>query len=240
MVIVGQSIPREYLFYIQAMGYRVVLLPPDPRLSAPVSSHADMLLFLTRNTLITDRTYYEKIAREELDKICTDGALKLQLTDEVPGAYPKDIRFNALSLGQYLFCHPMHTSAAVLSAARAAKLTILPTRQGYARCATCPVGEQALITADPAIAAKAKENGLDVCLIRQGHIVLPGYPYGFIGGCCGTARDQIFFCGDPYLHPNGEEMLSFIRSHKITPHRIPDLPLFDVGSIFFIGENNPA
>ena len=239
MVIVSHSLPREYLSYIQAKGHQTVVLPPDPRLPAPVASHPDMLLFLTQDTLITDCTYYEEIAQEELDKICFIGHLKLELTTETPGiSYPEDIRFNALPLGRYLFCHPTHTSQAILTMAKDAHITRITTRQGYARCAACPIGDNALITADPSITSKAKENGLDVCVIRQGHILLPGYPYGFIGGCCGTTKDHIFFCGDPSLHPDGAKMLSFIQSKGITPHWISGLPLFDTGSLFFISEHN--
>ena len=239
MIIVGSSLPREYLSYLQAAGHAVVILPPDPHLPDPVASHPDMLLFLMEDTLITDRTYHEDTAGEELNKICSVGNLKMQLTDEPPGiSYPEDIRFNALLLGQYLFCHATHTSPAILAMASKAQIIPVPTHQGYARCTACPVGENALITSDPSIAVKANENGLDVCLIRQGHILLPGYPYGFIGGCCGATKDHIFFCGDPTLHPDGEQMLSFIRSRGITPHWIPDLPLFDSGSLFFISEHN--
>lgn len=239
MIIVGQSLPHEYLSPLQERGCTVMILPADPRLPGPVSAHPDMLMFIHGRVLITDHTYYRELAQPEIDQICQSGGLRLYLTDEAPQAsYPHDIRFNVLSLGEYFFCHPTHTSPAIIALAKGLQKPLVPTRQGYARCAACPVGDHAMITADPSLAAAAKKHDLDVCLIRQGHVLLPGYPHGLIGGCCGIWENELFFCGDPLLHPDGERMLSFIYAHGITPRTIPDLPLFDAGSMFFIPAHN--
>ena len=241
MILAGQHIPTPYLAQIRTWGHEVILLPPNPRLPSPVASHPDMLLYPADDLLITDRTYYTEIAKNELDRICRYSGMTLHLTDESLGVcYPEDIRFNALHIGKYLFCHATHTSSAIRNWANQNNCDILPTKQGYARCSACPVGENALITADPTIADKATKKGLDVCMIRQGHILLPGYSYGFIGGCCGSYEGQLFFCGDLNLHPDGERMISFIAAHGWTPHMIPALPLLDVGSLFFIPESNPT
>lgn len=240
MILIGQSVPSKYISYLRSLGQSLIILPPDPRLPEPVASHPDMLLFWDQDTLITDRTYYLEFARKELDEVCAFTGLHLQLTDEPPQLqYPQDIRFNALRVGSCLFCHPTHTSPAVTDSALRKNWNIIPTNQGYARCAACPIGSDALITADPAIASAAKKQNLDVCIIRQGHVLLPGYPHGFIGGCCGVYENTVLFCGDPHLHQDGERMLSFVRAHGLEPQWIPDLPLFDAGSIFFIPERNP-
>jgi hypothetical protein len=239
MVIVGRSLPEEYLTHIQALGRTTVILPPDPRLAAPVCSHPDMLLFLYKQTLITDFVYYQEIARTEIDRICRFGNFRLHLTqDAVSNKYPQDIRFNVLHLGDFFFCHATYTSSAIRALAEQEQKILLPTRQGYARCSACPVGNRAMITADPSLANAAKKQGLDVCLIRQGHVLLPGYPHGLIGGCCGTYLDELYFFGDPTLHPNGKEMLTFLYDHGIKPKIIPGLPLFDAGSMFFIPAYN--
>ena len=62
------------------------------------------------------------------------------------------------------------------------KLTYHAVKQGYAKCSTVLVNEQACITADTSIAAAVKQCGLDVLQIRPGFVELPGYPYGFLGG----------------------------------------------------------
>lgn len=235
MVFVSKNLPPEYSEGLRRHGLDLILLPHDPRLPAPVASHPDMLLFMHQGVLITDRWYYETIAKEEINIACRHHELQLILTDEPPQKnYPNDIRFNALVLGDLLFCHPSHTSPTVLQLAQRMGFTCIPTKQGYARCSACPISTNAMITADPAIADAAKKHDLDVCFIHQGHILLPGYSYGFIGGCCGLQENKLFFCGDPALHPDGKIMLSFVRGHGLTPMILPGLPLLDVGSLLFI------
>ena len=234
MVIISEQLPQIYVSHLQTLGFETYPLPADPRLPTPVSSHPDMLLFLSGRTLITDRTYYSDIAREEIDRICRQAKLSLHLTEEPPTTeYPHDIRFNAAQIGEYIFCHPTHTSPSIWKTAQEKQQKIIAIKQGYARCSICPVGNQALITADYAIASAAKKQGLDVCVIHQGHISLPGYSYGFIGGCCGAIDQRLVFCGNLRLHPDGEQMISFIRSHNITPVFLSDTPLYDAGSLFF-------
>ena len=235
MVFVSQNLPLEYTEGLRCHGLDLIPLPPDPRLPAPVSSHPDMLLFVHQGMLITDRLYYETIAKNEINTACQNHKLKLILTDEPPQKeYPDDIRFNVLVVGDFLFCHSTHTSPAILQLAQHKGLTCIPTKQGYARCSTCPVSTNALITADSSIANAAKKYDLDVCFIHQGHIHLPGYSYGFIGGCCGLHQNTLFFCGDPALHPDGELMFSFIQKHDLIPIVLPGLPLLDAGSLLFI------
>ena len=235
MVIVSELLPKACIAQLRAYGFETIPLPADPRLPRPVASHPDMLLFLSDQTLITDQTYFRDFARTQIEYICRKANLSLQLTDEPPAhQYPSDIRFNAARVGTHLFTHPTHTSPAVLSLARQHHWNIISTKQGYARCSVCPISDHALITSDPSIASSAKQNGLDVCEIHQGHISLPGYSYGFIGGCCGITNHLLFFSGSIDLHPDRDQMISFMRDHAITPISLSDEPLFDAGSLFFV------
>ncbi len=234
MVFISNQLPDAYAAHLRAGGISCIPLPADPRLSLPVASHPDMLLFLGDHTLITDQVYYQ-LAKKEIDLACTKGLCSLTLTNEPPQAnYPGDIRFNAAQVGHYLFCHPMHTSPSVLAYAQTHTLTLIPIQQGYARCSLCPVGDRALITSDQGIAKAAKKHDLDVLLIHQGHVMLPGYSYGFIGGCCGSLGHRLFFCGDPLLHPSGDAILAFVQAHGYEPITMPGLPLYDSGSLLFI------
>lgn len=236
MVLISERLPAPCVAKLRELGQDVVPLPADPRLAAPVASHPDMLLFLSQNTLITDRIYYETFAQKQIDRICAASKLYLHLTDESPRAeYPYDIRFNAARVGRFLFCYPEYTSPAILSLAANKGWTIVPVRQGYARCSLCPVSDRALITSDPSIARAAEhQKDLDVLTVHQGHILLPGYSHGFIGGCCGTDRDHLYFSGNLALYPDGNAMVSFARAHGITAVILSHDKLFDGGSLFFV------
>lgn len=236
MVLVSERIPAPCLDKLTELGHTPILLPANPRLAAPVSSHPDMLLHIARDRIITDRYYYEHIAHRQLDDICRASGLMLECTEEhVSPEYPHDIHFNAARIGKFLFCYPANTSRAVLEMAEREQLTIIPTRQGYARCSLCPVGDRALITADPSIYHAAKQkNGPDALLVHPGHISLPGYPHGFIGGCCGVVGNQLYFCGNLTQHPDSAAIHTFLSAHGITPVSLSQEMLFDCGSLFFL------
>jgi hypothetical protein len=239
MVFISENIPSPCVASLHHLGYETVPLPSDPRLAPQISSHPDMLLFLSDHTLISDRFYYEVCAKKQIDRACKERNLTLCLTDESPTPeYPHDIRFNAFVLDKYLFCYQAYTSPAVLKTAEKKGKKIISIRQGYARCSTCPVGTHALITADPSILQAAqKQNDLDALSVHQGHIELPGYPHGFLGGCCGADEDRLFFCGSLSHHPDGDMIHQFCRNHNIQIVELSTEPLFDCGSLIFIPDN---
>jgi len=109
---------------------------------------------------------------------------------------------------------------------------IIDVNQGYARCSVAVIDKNSVITADEAIARKLSGEGFDVLRIRPGCIELPGYDYGFIGGCCGKlSSDKILFCGNPLNHPDGRLITEFIKSKDIEIITTDESNLFDFGGI---------
>ena len=122
------------------------------------------------------------------------GVVRL-LSRKLAPFYPHDILLNVFRLGQH--CFGLVTCAAeIRSFCEENNLMFHSVKQGYAKCSTVLVNEQACITADVSIAAAVKQCGLDVLQIRPGFVELPGYPYGFPGrrqrktffGCVGLCR----------------------------------------------------
>ena len=121
-----------------------------------------------------------------------------------------------------------------LEAARRMGLELIPVKQGYAKCSLCIVSENAVITADEGLAYTLCRAGLDVLKIIPGCIRLPGYGYGFIGGCCGKLdAATMAFAGDPLTHPDGKKILSFMERHGVKPRNLlgQGEKLIDIGSI---------
>lgn len=111
-------------------------------------------------------------------------------------------------------------------------ITLVPVNQGYAKCSVCAVDERSIITQDPSIAQAAKRHGLNVLKIQAGRILLPGYDTGFIGGCSGLlGRKLLAFTGSLGAHPDGEWIKEFLHSRGVEPLELTDGPLYDVGSI---------
>ena len=104
-------------------------------------------------------------------------------------------------------------------------------KQGYACCSIVPVDEDSIITADRGIARAAEAAGIRVLTVEAGHVELPGYDTGFLGGTSGRVGDEIIFNGDLSAHPDFEAIRDFIGSRGLKIKYFESYPLRDIGSI---------
>ncbi|MCJ7691406.1 MAG: hypothetical protein MUO60_19145, partial [Clostridiaceae bacterium] len=147
--------------------------------------------------------------------------------------YPYNVLLNSLCLGS-LFVHSINfTDTNLLSLLKNKKL--INVNQGYTKCSTCVVTNQAVITSDISIANALSIEKIDVLFVPPGDIILPGLNYGFIGGATGLIENNVLaFYGhlDHYLYR--KEVLSFLKKHKVEPVFLRNGKLIDRGSIFRI------
>ena len=109
---------------------------------------------------------------------------------------------------------------------------IIHTNQRYAKCCCAVIGENAVITSDNGIYKICLANQIDVLKISVGDILLDGYAYGFIGGCCGLiAKDTLAFSGNVKLHKDFANMRDFARDHHIELYSLTNEKLYDIGGI---------
>ena len=236
-VLADQRILPEALFALEREGFEAILLPSASYLQPAVASHTDMLMFLGFDRLFCHRRYYESNT-ELIDKICKISGYEISISDEPTGEkYPSDVLFNAFAVGNKLICNTKTVSSLILDAARLEGYEIINVPQGYTKCSVCIVSDSALITADRSI-YEACRDFFDVLLISEGHISLPPYSYGFIGGTAGAYLDKVYFCGSTDTHPDGNRIKEFCKKHKKISISLADSELQDVGSLFFIGEND--
>lgn len=233
--ILDHRAPKEIIHSLSRRGIQPLLLPPHPHLPPAVASHPDMLIFFAREAVYTTASYLKE-AKTELTRISAITGLPLRTTArELRPTYPADILLNAAPVGNKLFCHPPHTARELTSSP---DFQIIPVRQGYAKCSVVPVGSNAIITSDPSISRVAQELKMDLLRIRPGSVALPGYDSGFIGGASSFApygnMREIFFCGSPAHHPDGEQISRFIRAHGMEPVSLSDSPLTDVGTVLIL------
>ena len=233
-VITDQRIGVDSIAALEKYGFAPILLPPAGFLSAPVASHTDMLIFMGFGRIFCHKTYYESNFAL-IDRIVALSGLELTLSDEpTDKKYPLDVLFNACLVGKRLICNEKTVSKLILEAAKAQNYEIIHVPQGYTKCSVCKVSESAIITSDKAIAAACASAKIDVLQICEGHISLPPYEYGFIGGASGIWQDKVYFCGSLSAHPDGEKIEEFCKKHDKIAVSLSDGELQDVGSIFFI------
>lgn len=160
-------------------------------------------------------------------------------TAELKSHYPGNIIYNALCTGKYFIHNFKYTSPAlseaVSSYAHSDGIINVSVSQGYTRCCCLPVNENSFITSDAGISKALESAGADVLLIKPGHIFLPGFEYGFIGGCGGNIitdnRRTVIINGNLKAHPDYEKIADFIKARDINLVFFEEYALEDIGSI---------
>lgn len=235
-VIANCRISKAALDALKAKGFIPILTKSAKYLQEGVSAHPDMLFFCGFGQLFCHKEYYAENAAL-IDQIRELYHAELVLSDEPTGKkYPLDVLFNACIVGNRIICNPKTVSKMILSVASSFGLEMISVPQGYTKCSICAVSDNALITADRAIAEACEKVGIDVLKVSEGHVSLPPYNFGFIGGASGAFESAVYFCGSVDKHPDGEAIKDFCKKHDKTPVSLSDDLLQDVGSLFFIGE----
>jgi len=227
-VLVSERLSEACAAALAKRGFIVRRMPPDPRLPEPVNDHADLLTaHLPTGELLVTESYARMAAR-----FCATLPVPLRLTDESLGdRYPQDVLLDALAVGDRLYGKREAVSVVLRSCYR----TFMALKQGYARCSVALLSDTCAVTADHGLAEALRRDGVEVLEIRAGHIRLPGYDSGFIGGAGGALGGGTYaFFGNLLSHPDGERIAVFAESKKINAVSLTDEPLSDRGGLLVL------
>lgn len=216
--------------YLRIRGYEIIEVGKTEAVYDAVSRHADIYLCKIGDELIVSPEQYPLI-REDLARCRVPysvGACPLGRR------YPASIKYNAAQLGGYLIHLTSCTDSMILDKAKKAGLKPIHVKQGYTKCNLVIVDENSCITSDKGMAAVLSDYGIDILLITQGHVKLPGFPYGFLGGASGRVGSEILFNGDLSAHPDFKIIKDFIEKRGLKAVWFKDYPLEDVGSMIHI------
>lgn len=223
-------------------GYELIKLPPDERLGKAVSSHTDMLLFRHGRTLIGSRVYFEKHAElfDTLRERLTD--LDIRLSDEEQTSeYPRDAIFNALVIGNRLFCKIDSVSREILRYADENGMKVINVNQGYPACATLAINDSLAVTADLGMARALEAEGICVLSVENTKkIKLKPFEYGFIGGTAGINESRVYFFGNVASLPYRDALEKSLRSHGCEAISLDEESDFlsDLGGIILIATDS--
>lgn len=155
-----------------------------------------------------------------------------KLSEEVTAEKPL---LNICIFGENVICNTKTAYKPALEMLKDKK--IIHTNQRYAKCCCAVISENAVITSDNGIYKICVANQIDVLKISVGDILLDGYAYGFIGGCCGlVSKDTLAFSGNVELHRDFENMRDFARNHHVELYSLTNEKLYDIGGILPIKE----
>lgn len=155
----------------------------------------------------------------------------IEISKNIEKDYPNNVKLNCVALNDKLICNSKTIADEVLQMAVKDNLKIINVNQGYTKCSTCIVNENAIITSDKSI-YKSCRNEMDVLLIRKGYIELSGVDYGFIGGSSFKYnRNTLVFTGNIKLHPDYESIKSFAQNYNVELLSLTENTMIDIGSI---------
>ena len=206
-VIISKDAGEELKAYLEERA-QVILFDGIETVAGPIRSHPDLVYCRLKEDAIF-------LGNEQL------------LTPEYPG----DIIYNGFSTGKYFIHDLKHTDEQLLKAVDELELIKVNVKQGYACCSIVPVDEDSIITADRGIAKAAEAAGIAVLTVEPGHVELPGYDTGFLGGTSGRVGEEILFNGDLSAHPDFDAIRDFIGSRGLQVKYFESYPLRDIGSI---------
>lgn len=225
-VIIGERYGSALCGPMERLGLRVILCPPNPMVDRRLSGHVDLsVVHISGKDMLVSRYVAKDTFLYELEKM----GMEPQICDSpTEPKYPQDAAMCAAFVGAHVFHNPKMSCPELLEAAGE---RLVPVKQGYAKCALCPVSGSAAITSDGGVASAARRVEIDILLISQGHIALEGFEYGFIGGSSFRISDRLFaFTGRLDRHPQEREIFDFLEKRGLSPVCLTERPIFDIGS----------
>ncbi|MDE7390498.1 MAG: hypothetical protein K2M82_06130 [Lachnospiraceae bacterium] len=207
-------------------------LPYNNEKSNPEADHADMqLLHLGGNKVIVLSN--KGGLADELTKVGI--SVKFANTEINKFCYPQCAVLNCVVLKGRIFGLVSNIDRVVIDCfSDNEKVNV---KQGYTKCSTCVVNENAIITSDSTISKAAMLSGIDCLKIEEGYIQLCDKYPGFIGGASFKYDSStLLFTGDIKQHPNYLSIRDFCKNHGVFVQSLTSLPLTDVGGVVVLKE----
>ena len=198
---------------LSKLGYNIIPTKKIDTFNKPEQRHADMQVLKIRDRVFTLENCECRIGN----------------------TYPENVRLNCLYLNGTLYGKMSAADDLVKKYCGENGIRTVNVNQGYTRCSTLVINDNAAITADKSIEKALISNGAEVLLISPGHIRLKGFDYGFIGGASFTDDGTIYFFGDVKKHPDYEKIRVFCSKYNSNIEILcSDEPLTDIGGAVLI------
>lgn len=223
-------ISKEEEMNLEKLNCTLIKCGPCERVYEAINGHPDILIHkISENKILVHRD----MPKDFKNKLEGLGITPIDTEASLEDTYPKDVILNAITTSTH-FIHNLNSTDSVLLGSVGKRLK-LNVKQGYTKCSTAVLSDEAFITSDKSIYTALINQGLDVLLLPPGDILLPGLNYGFIGGTCGMIDENtIAFFGNLEFYKYKEEVISFLQKHNIKPVYLYNGPLIDRGSLIIV------
>ncbi|MCP4135513.1 MAG: hypothetical protein GY754_31380 [bacterium] len=229
IAVISPDATDEMMGALKKIDIEAVPVPVTGCVAEPISGHPDLQVFVYGDKIFC----WPNISREFLKKVEPFGEIVL-CESLLSDSYPLDIFYNIACTGSAAFhrfdyCDPM-----IRTFLESKNISLINVSQGYSKCSTVVVDSGRIITADHSIHKGALAHGVSSLLIEPGHVDLPGYAYGFIGGASGMLDEHVFFTGTFHHHPSFRRIMEFIEAAGKKVMLLSSEKIIDLGSILFL------
>ena len=189
-----------------------------------ISGHPDIFIFQNNNNLIiAPQTPFTLVQLLQKNGITFSYGNK-----QLGSKHPLTTAYN-VSYGDGVFIgNNTHCDNSIIDLAKNNKW--VQSKQSYARCNTLIINNSSIISSD----LNLKKSFPDGLFINPHEIKLPGFEYGFIGGCLGIYEKSIFIIGSLQHHQQGEQIRTYCINLGYNIIELYNGPLIDGGGIVFI------
>lgn len=228
LVIIDGRLAKKYFKTFEQLDIKVIPTIPCNEVAEPISYHPDIVMHpINNNTIIVAPNVFEYYR----EKLCELGIKVIKGEKKLNIQYPEDIAYNVGRIDNFAIHNFKYTDEKLKYYLRKEGLKFVDIKQGYSKCSMAIIANKAIITSDYPIYEKLTKLDIDVLLVESGYINLPGYPYGFIGGTCGSlSQEKIIFSGRFSNHPDHLKIINFLKKYQKNIIYLSEDPL-DIGTI---------
>ncbi|KPU26663.1 hypothetical protein TR13x_09230 [Caloranaerobacter sp. TR13] len=228
-VIIDGSVSEKVINTLTELDIHVIKTVKCEEVYDAISYHPDIVIHpIDYQTLIIAPNvydYYKDMLKNTHLKLIK-GERKLKRN------YPENIAYNVARVSRYAIHNFKYTDEKLKYYLEKLGIEFINVKQGYSKCSTCIVSDNAIITSDPSIYKECNKYSIDTLFINSGYIDLPGLDYGFIGGATGFISDiQLAFTGEYQHHPNFLDINVFLKKYGKKPVILSNKKIIDIGSI---------
>ena len=217
---------------LHALGVCTASPSRDPALPEETAKHADMLLCHAGGNVCFVAPEQTALAQ----RLQAEG-FDVRISAPPGGDYPEDIRLNVAVAGYFAMGRFDSVDAGLAAHLRETGRTLIPVKQGYAKCSLCFVADNAFITEDPSIADALEKRGAAVLRIAPGDVYLSERHYGFFGGASGKIdKDKLAVTGSLAAHRDGGRIRAFSETNGVAIVELTDGRITDIGGILPLKE----
>lgn len=230
MVIIDGRADQAIISRLASMGICTVPTLPHPDVYTAICCHPDIMLHPVEDDVMV---YAPNTPKKVVEKLRENGFVMVCGETSLGSKYPETIPYNVARVGRYAFHNTKYTDPILKKLLLQKDIELLHVNQGYAKCLTCIVDENSIITSDTEIYRKADAAKLDALLIEPDDAIrLETFDMGFLGGASGLiGKNRLAITGDLKFHKNWKQIMEFLSLKATDVVMLNDDRLVDLGTI---------